>query len=478
MKKDYMILDLKSCFMQQPRNITCGIEIEVYLKHGDGRLVGDVAITDKLLEKLPKTITKDYYPYQLEIRTEPHKTANGMIAELKKSIKQCYEEAKKLGLTLQFASWLGGNEMFNGLHFHTRTGKNNKFMNNIINVYPLVLSLASYFRCSPAGFNYLTRRIDNSPHCGLPHLDQHDLISSDNRNRYKDIVINMFKDNNRTRLKSVNTLEMRIFDVPCDWNYLVLLIRLLYKIQEHIIVEEAFYKISDKGARNKYYDTARDSRDEICACKHTKNYFFNEYNDEIINNLCKLFGLEPLDENLLEFLDNEPIEHSLHKGFSFLKAITTKVNKEKKNDKEEVSNNPNELPNVLSDMTSSRIFSSPEIERIFNHGVSSREDGITFHGDELTEQTESEIGEEVEVPSLDGMVPMDPFGLSDAEQRTNLRLLERHAREIEAMTTAQTDIPYEQPLTHDLNEQPRRGFVRDDQTHGTDITRRRNMRTE
>ena len=316
---NYLKLRFEDLFNLEKRKITCGIEIEVYLLHEDGKLVGDINLTNRLLNNLPKSVTKDYYPYQLEIRTQPNRTADNMITELKETINLCHDEAAKLNLKIKFASWLGNNEMFNGLHFHVKMGKSTPYMNTIINSYPLVLSLASYFRCSPSGFNYLSRRIDNSPHCGLPNLSKMELISPDNRNRYRDMVINQFKDNNRQRLKSVSTLETRVFDVPCDWNYLKLLIRLLYEIFYYIKNETTIYDINKKNEMQTYLETASLTRDEICCCRHTKNYFFNEYNDKIVEKLCDKFNLKKMDESLIEFLNDDPLEYDLYNGFPFLK---------------------------------------------------------------------------------------------------------------------------------------------------------------
>lgn len=362
-KEKYLKLKLNDILTDKKREITGGIEIEVYLVNQNNKLITDQKIIDELLENLPDTITKDYYAYQLEIRTKPHSNPEEMIKELQNNIILCHKECSKRNLKIRFTSWLGKDEMFNGLHFHIRMGDNNPFLNTIINSYPIVLSYASFFRCSPGGFNIQSQRIDRSPHCGIPNINGQELSRPDNSNRYRDMVINQFKKNNRHRLKSVNTLEVRVFDVPCDWEYLTSLIKLLYNLFWYVKIDKSI--INEKNSReyDKYLETATMTRDEICSCRHTFNYFLDDYNDNIVKELMKKFKIPILEENLSMKVDENPFDYSLYSGFPFLdKPSNEKENPIKNKEKVKLSEDPYYSTHMesisLNNNTSERIIIS------------------------------------------------------------------------------------------------------------------------
>jgi len=330
----YMHFDYKELLGIKESRLTCGIEIEVYLLDENDSLINDIEVTEELLENLPDTITKDYYPYQLEIRTKPHKNPETLLNELKENIAKCNEECVKRNLKMRFNSWLGNDEMFNGLHFHIRYLGENQFLNTIMNSYPLILSIASFFRCSPGGFNLPSNRLDCSQHCGLPSLDSDVLENPSNSNRYKDIVINQYKNNNRHRLKSVNTLEIRLFDVPCDWEYLKLLVHLLYNTYSHLKKTKPLIDNKNKKDINWYFETATITRNEICSCRHTFNYFLNDFNDSIIMKLINLFKIKTkIDENLFSFVDESPLDYEFHIGYPFIKRNKKQEKESKKGSK-------------------------------------------------------------------------------------------------------------------------------------------------
>jgi len=284
-KKKIELLD--SFFSSQPkRNLTMGCEFECYLWDFENkRLFNNEDILRELLDILPKEITRDYYPYQLEIRTKPHNNPEEVIKEFLSLLKLCDEEFTRHNIKIVPLSWMGGDfsEMFNGVHMHFRNGNNNHFENTMFNVYPFVLAMTDCFKHSPHDFNNLSYRFANTQHCACPNLNN--MMSG---HRYSDIAMNRHRENSRHRLKNVNTIEVRTFDVPYNMDYFSNLIKLMFHLFQNINTKEKLMLYDYE----KVHTTIMKTRNEVKYMRIGYNYFFDMYNHEIYDYLCDKFKVE------------------------------------------------------------------------------------------------------------------------------------------------------------------------------------------
>lgn len=283
-------------FSRQEKKLTFGVEAEMYLLK-DGKLSYNDDIMNNILNNVPDQITKDYYPCQIEIRTDPHDNPkdlnNQFISLLKTTARVCGE----YGCEIIPLSWLGGSETFNGVHYHIRYSSNkNPYWKMMMNSYPFILSLTHFFRNSPSRINELSYRMINSQHIGLPIFDPRDFEKyCTGSNRYKDIIINKHRENNRHRKKSVNTLEIRCFDVPYMENYFKSMSELVFSIYSRLKVSSLVLPPKTKNFQE-YKKFASDTRNQMLYSRYPKNNFFGLSHNLVVKKLCKILELEFLDK--------------------------------------------------------------------------------------------------------------------------------------------------------------------------------------
>lgn len=302
--KPFVCLKPDDILKANNKSLTCGLEVELFvIKQDTGQLLKDSEVMEQILKLLPENITKDYYPYQLEIRTPPCRTASEMIKVFLNSLSDAYDVLHSLGYTLCPCSWHHNTNVFNGIHFHVRYRTNN-FYNEMINVYPFILSIASHFRSCPEGLNTVSRRLRYSPHIGVPEFNpkafmtfKGEIAESGDASRYKDMVFNGFTDNTRHRNKSVHTLETRCLDIPLKFNSFKLMIELLFAVFKSLDFANPI--IADMGLR-KYKNLSYDTRQEAFSSRHGKNYFFGMFNEDLIKLLTKKFKLNYVENPFLK----------------------------------------------------------------------------------------------------------------------------------------------------------------------------------
>jgi hypothetical protein len=265
------------------RTPTIGMEVEMYVTDKFGRPLNSREVMEEMLEVLPKKVTKDHYQYQIEIRTAPHNNPDDLIKDFMTTLKKCVTVFKRNNLYLLPYSWLGGGEMFNGVHFHVTYKEPANFYNMLMNSYPLLLLVAYNVRNSPASFYVPSKRTQSSQHMGLPNMTSEDDFNEDD-DRFRDVAINKFKDNSRHRMKSVNTFEIRMFDTPNNLQDMKYLVRSMFEIYNKIPCNSLI--VSEAGKRR--FITAMDrTRFEIANLKRPHHHLF----DDSCRNLTKeLYG--------------------------------------------------------------------------------------------------------------------------------------------------------------------------------------------
>lgn len=264
-----------------------GLEMECYLwDKSEESLLNDGSVIERVLEELPQVITKDHYNYQLEVRTKPHNNPDELLKELKANLKLADKVCEKYDLKIIPMSWMGGREMFNGVHMHFRNGDRNRFEQTLFNIYPFALALTDVFKFSPFSNANLSYRFRKSPHFAIPVLRE--MTKS---KRYSDVCVNINKENNRHRLKSLNTIEIRTFDLPFDFNHLKNLVRCMFNIVAFI---KNTSKIGVGGDFEEVNKKIIKTREEIKSRAVGYNYVLDNYNYEVYNWLCSKFNLEKL----------------------------------------------------------------------------------------------------------------------------------------------------------------------------------------
>ena len=285
---------IENYFKTKKNNITMGVEVEMYLYNAQTEELLDVGeedsiLLDECLKELPDTITKDHYNYQLEVRTRPHNNPEDLIKEFEENLLLCRKVFSKRGIEIKPLSWLGGNENFNGVHFHFRNGSRMHYQNIMFNMYPFVLALTDCFKNSVDTENNVSRRIANSCHIGIPQL-KNLAIRLIGESRYKDIIVNGYVENTRHRLKKEPTIEIRSFDVPYNFEYFKNLVRLMYGLFAYINSSEEIKNYSDEDIEKYISMTRRD----IQIQRRGYNFILDMDNVNVYKYLCNKFSIKEL----------------------------------------------------------------------------------------------------------------------------------------------------------------------------------------
>lgn len=304
--KDF--LDLK-----RPKKMTFGLEAEMFLCFKWGKRVKvvnggtddiepDATPMSFIIEntkepKYAERIYKDFYYNQLELRTPPFSNPALMLNDIKKSYNHVQEILYK-GNTSVFkeheiitvpSSVLSGMNTTCGIHLHIRP----KYLyNTFVNSYPILIPFMENSQCSPMDTNILSYRQTEDRHISGHNMTftQNNPTSKkmfmDSRNRNCDIIINKNKKsafNDRHRVKTINTIEYRVFDTNWDFEHIRKTLLLFTHVLRHLKQD----KILDYSNR-----MLRLTRNEAVYTKHGYNYIFDKPNTEILKELSEIFDID------------------------------------------------------------------------------------------------------------------------------------------------------------------------------------------
>lgn len=224
----FLAYELERVFNKKyERNVRIGAEMEVYVLVNDSDMYFINSNNDlirEIYERMDERVYRDWYEYQLEIRTNPSDDPVEVANELIDLFEEADKIAKGMGCKLVPISYLKGS-MFNGLHVHVSyipRISEKEMIWRIIAAYPFIVDVARLSLSSPVVDEevgkVLSKRIVSEVHVATPpvNLKVDELIDMwfyDNDNRYYDIIVNNNRREGRHRIKDVDTIEIRIFDV-------------------------------------------------------------------------------------------------------------------------------------------------------------------------------------------------------------------------------------------------------------------------
>jgi len=234
------------------KEVVMGAEMEIYvIDNSDDycHLLNDEYIIEDIYNEFDDRVYRDYYEYQLEIRTNPSDDWKEVADELIELMSQASKVAREYDCFIAPVSFLKG-AMFNGFHVHVSYKPEMSFRNMVEHafaMYPFMFDVARLTLSSPIKDNrwgeILSLRQIESPHIGVPplhytndRLEDYWVWDEDARgsNRYHDIIINTSRKEGRHRVKSTDTIEVRMFDCVGSKRHLRVVLEMVYKIAKYI----------------------------------------------------------------------------------------------------------------------------------------------------------------------------------------------------------------------------------------------------
>jgi len=308
-----LVYELEKAFNKTAeREVWIGIELEVYLLVKDEdydyyhvNLNSD--ITREIYDRLDERVYRDFYPYQLELRTYPHPDPKEVTNELISLFRETNKIAREIGGKLAPVSMIRG-QMFNGMHIHishTPRISNKDMVKSIVASYPFIIDIARMTLSSPAKTErygeVLSLRILESPHIGLIPIKETfnsleqmwvEDVYYDSSKRFYDIALNVNKRHGRTRIKDINTIEVRMFDCVGSESVLKNVIELTYNVYKFINPQW----ISEY---RKNYDMRAKLEDVFYVIRHnlvTLSDYVNAFTGTDARELGKHFGMSNVYE--------------------------------------------------------------------------------------------------------------------------------------------------------------------------------------
>jgi len=220
------------------REVFIGAELECILWDcEEHELLSDERLLSSVLRELPSYIHRDYYSWQLEIKTHPHQSPDDLLREVDELYKTACDEFERehvLVYPVSAAPFMlrqMPDEVFCGLHFHISISNADvrQLARLATALYPVVLPLAAIAVSSPNENDYHSLRLLRSRHISFPPLEPDTLLRAGLSSRYYDIIIN----SRATAWKSVPTIEVRFFD-SCEGEWLSYVTKCLFFIVQHL----------------------------------------------------------------------------------------------------------------------------------------------------------------------------------------------------------------------------------------------------
>lgn len=284
---------------------TCGVEIELLLFDSRNKEpLQRQDLQEKILENIRsipgcENVWKDYYSWQLEIRTKPTDNPDDIIKETRHIYSACAKEFSKHKIFIIPVPMISnGSQAYCGLHAHVGFPDSNKledYYKRAMGMYPFVLALTDHSKNCELSTYHNSERLDKSRHIGFPYLDQEDFIrgnQGDGR-KYRDIILSypIERPENRSRLVKPYTIELRTFDTPSLFTFYEFMIRYICGIASRIKLDNPIVKglSENPGIISNRLNMTRDL---MINQRYGVNKIFNMLNVEVCQSVADYFGFK------------------------------------------------------------------------------------------------------------------------------------------------------------------------------------------
>lgn len=300
--------------------ITCGIELEFPLFDIERKqLLRDYGVIESVLQHLPDKIWRDYYAYQLELRTDPHDNPRAIVEEAKELYRLSNKEFCKRNIYIVPAPGItndGGNadHMYCGMHSHIGYPKEkdkSKYFNRAMGMYPFLLSLVGHTKNFETSQYSGSDRLRRSNHIGLPYLTKNEFLGgNDGNNKYKDIILSnkISKSDSegmgRSRMVKPDTIEFRMLDTPSLFNHFEFQIYFITHLASRIRDDNPMVRMleaSYAGSKGHLQMT----RDLLINQRYGVNKIFRMLNSSVCEDIAEYFDISYPRQTQFEFREEK-----------------------------------------------------------------------------------------------------------------------------------------------------------------------------
>lgn len=289
--------------------IAIGIELELLLFDNKNKEpLQNTQLCERVLNNLPFNIWKDFYSYQLEIRTKPHSRPDDIVKETRDLYKLASKEFIKHNVYVipVPAITRGGFEAYCGLHAHISYPKDSNMDNmyyRAMGMYPPLLSLADHTKNFEVSDFNVSDRLEKSRHIGLAHLDHSRFMEGNRDNeKFRDLILSLPISNSdsRSRMKKPYTIEVRLIDTPSLFSFYEFIIYFLCNLASRIRVNNPMIKMLREDA-NQVSNNIAMTRDLMINQKYGINKIFRMMNSDVCEDISNYFDIKYERQTQFEF---------------------------------------------------------------------------------------------------------------------------------------------------------------------------------
>jgi hypothetical protein len=302
----------------------CGVEIELLLfdsRNKEPMQRGD--IVEKILTNINsitggKNVWKDFYPWQLEIRTEAHDNPEALIKETKAIYNLCAKEFSKHKIyIIPTPTICNGMQAYCGMHVHVSypdSKDNDDYYRKAMGMYPFMLALADHSKNCEQSTYANSERLDKSRHIGFPRTDKKEFMRGNQGDyKYKDIILSnpISNPESKSRLIKPLTIEVRLLDTPSLFTFYEFMIHHIFNVVSRIRVDNPIVKLLESNptqVTNKLVMT----RDLLTHQRYGVNKIFNMLNVDVCQCLGDYFGYPIPRQTQFEFREEQGLSANVN----------------------------------------------------------------------------------------------------------------------------------------------------------------------
>ena len=298
---------------KQGDDVVFGVELEFILFDLHSKSLNtSLEKTESFVSALPKQIYRDYYAWQLEIRTTPTDNISKCLDETLKLYKMASKEALNYGLMVVPVPFLTDSDnVYCGMHMHLSFPKLSvdDYWKKAMGLYPFILSIADHAKNAEVSDKTNSIRILDSRHIGFPMLLKEDFLDTSlptEERKYKDIILSPpnGSGSGRHRLPKPATLEIRIFDTPSLFSMYSFIVESVVHLARHLRTDNPMVKEIEDN-----YDEARRklsiTRNLITGQRYGINKIFRMYNGNVCEAIAEYFSISYPEETQFEYREKK-----------------------------------------------------------------------------------------------------------------------------------------------------------------------------
>lgn len=318
-----MEIDFSEWFDTKPEKVLMGVELELFLFDSEKKQpLRDMSLLEGILDGLPWNIYRDYYPHQLEVRTDPFDNPDDVIRQTKELYRLASDRLKQHGIFIVPAPNITTDSgyVWCGLHVHLSYPDRKQtapYWAKAMGMYPFMLSLADHTKNFEINDLTAGDRIQSSRHIGIPYVNKSQFLRGNREERkYRDIILsNPIEEDThgRSRMVKPYTIEIRLFDTPSLVSTYEYMMRMIHNIASYISVSNPIVRVIEESGNCTRVERMFDlTRKYIGTQRYGVNKVFHKLNTDVCDDVCRYFNI-PFDRKTqFEFREDMGAEANIN----------------------------------------------------------------------------------------------------------------------------------------------------------------------